>query len=312
VHLEEVAARTLSQHAAALTSQHIAFGYLNGMQSPGGLCQDAIDRQGNFNAQADRREEAARGPARRESALARAKPVEEATPNQFLPLWEQEWVEIEYDPAFLRLWLLCSGIIITIVTLAAVLAAPGSQPEDCSAGSLFVRGTMNRALAYLPLFCIAGMLILMRSSIKGTTSERLMSMYPACVIIWVVALNGTMLSLGLMREASRDLAQGQLHESASPDSLCSKASHVSVYTNFSSFPPTRTCVDRDPVLTISEWPFPQSVGCGTLLVDATFPRYAEHLCVSDINTCVHVEMPVLCRDTPPQLHSNEVSDSECV
>ena len=279
MHLKEVAADTSSQQAAALKPQHVALGYLNGMQSPGGLCQNAIDRQGNFQAQAGRRKEAARGGARRESALAQGGPVEEATPNQFLPFWEQEWLEMEYDPAFLRLCLLCSGILIAIVTLAAVLAAPGSQPEDCSAGSLFVRGKMNRALAYSPLFCIAGMLILMRSFIKRTTPERFVSMYPACVIIWVVALNGSMLSLGLMREASRDFAQGQLHESASPDTLCSKASHVSVYTNFSSFPPTRTCIDRDPVLTISEWPFPQSVGCGTLLVDATFPRYAERLCV---------------------------------
>ena len=38
------------------------------------------------------------------------------------------------------------------------------------------------------------------------------------------------------------------------------------------------------------------------------------MCVSDFNMCVHVvnEMPVICRDTPTQLHSNNLSESECV
>jgi hypothetical protein len=39
--------------------------------------------------------------------------------------------------------------------------------------------------------------------------------------------------------------------------------------------PSRTCVDLDQLRTVTEWPFLNSLGCETLLLDVSFPRFLE-------------------------------------
>lgn len=40
---------------------------------------------------------------------------------------------------------------------------------------------------------------------------------------------------------------------------------MSVYADFATFPPTRSCIDTDMVKTVTQWPFSMFLGCGNMV-----------------------------------------------
>ena len=261
--------RSISQAIAATTNNHFAFNYLATMRSSFGIRHHVIDRNGNFKALH------ANFP---NSSCSQQDVVHADTSwGHAMQTWEDEWKDCEYNSSLLQKWLLCSSGFVFLSTLATALTPPGNNPEDCFAGSFTVRG--YRWFAYSPFFLIPALLLLARFAIGRIPEGKIASMYPALLIFWVVVLNFCTLMLGIFREVTRDLGAGQMWEGAPANSLCAKTAHVSVITNFSVFPPTRICIDRDPVRTVTEWPFVHSVGCGSFMLDATFPRNIEILLV---------------------------------
>jgi hypothetical protein len=259
----------ITQRGAA-TPAHAGFYYLANMRAFGGS-RHVIDRDGNFVGDSCREER-----DRRKSVVHVDADVSASAWSHF---WEREWLEAEYHPAMLRKWMLISSVLIALATLTTAMASPGNNPEDCFADSLSIRGPLHRAAFYSPYFLLCGLLMLTRYAIGRLSPTRFVSCFPTLVVGWVVALNFSCFSLGILREMMRDMSGGK-HWAHSPrDSLCARAAHVSVMTNFSTFPPTRTCLDRDPVGTVASWPFMHQVGCASLLLDATFPRNVEMLFV---------------------------------
>ena len=246
----------IRQYVASTTPSHAAFQYLADMRSSRGLREHVIDRYGNFV-----------GTSRDEEGR-----KETVSISEFMPRWEKEWLEVEYNPLLLQRWLLLGGHLILVPSIGSIVATPGNVPEDCFAGNWFVNGILYRTLAYMPSAIGGPLCFLLRFIISRMRRDTLVSLYPSLVITWVLTVYMCVVALGILRELMRDLIGGHAWELAPPSSLCAQAAHVSVLTNFSTFPPSRTCLDRDPVRTVTAWPFVHSVGCGSMLLDATFPR----------------------------------------
>ena len=124
---ESAGAHHIRQYIASTTPSHAAFQYLADMRASRGLCEHVIDRHGNFVG-IDHREEG------REDKV---------SSSTFMPWWENEWLEVEYNPSLLKKWLLCAGGFVLLPTLGSVVAKPGNVPEDCPAGNWFVQGILS-------------------------------------------------------------------------------------------------------------------------------------------------------------------------
>jgi hypothetical protein len=119
-----------------------------------------------------------------------------------------------------------------------------------------VLGKVHRARTFTPWFAVIAGMFVLRVCIPYMSKTTQMRLYPTLLTAWVVSLHTSMLWLGFVRELTRAAGGGVTN--ATLEGPCAHTSHVSVTTDFSTLLPTRTCIDRNPKLTLTEWPFIQA------------------------------------------------------
>jgi len=144
-------------------------------------------------------------------------------------------------------------------------------------------GKFQRALVLTPWLAILAWSLVLWLCIRYMSKATRVRLYPTLVATWVIMLYFGVLWLGIVREFTR-AAGGGLTNEALPGA-CARTSHVSVTTDFSTLLPTRTCIDRNPKLTVTKWPFIHSIGCATLVVDCTYPRNLALLFIFMVMRC---------------------------
>ena len=280
----------LSRDGLALTDKHLAHGYLSSMRSmllSRVRLQPAFDSNGNFL------DTISQNPSRHDSmhsvnpATANAKRLDacfKSPPSHFLSAWEDEFHVVEYSSSGL-LERFCDIRIIPaagLLTVVAMLLTPGGQlPEHCPRHSWHTH-ILWAMLALSPPLVLALESQIMLAFIQKLQREHLSRLYNFLVCLVVVFLWLTVMHLGLEREVTRIVSGGEF---SNISGRCTQIRHVTVLTNFSSLPPSRTCVDHDPRKTVLSWPFLHASGCETLLVDSTYPRILEILFLFPLMRC---------------------------
>ena len=123
-------------------------------------------------------------------------------------------------------------------------------------GLAHVLGKVHRARAFTPWFVMIAGMIVLRVCIPYMSKTMQVRLYPTLVTAWVVSLHIGVLWLGFVRELTRAAGGGVTN--ATLEGPCARTSHISVTTDFSTLLPTRTCIDRNPKLTLTDWPFIQA------------------------------------------------------
>ena len=198
------------------------------------------------------------------------------SPSQnFRPEWEDEFLEMEFKMDMFGRVLPLLVVVIGVFSFLHALTKVGSQPEDCPANSWFSRGTLYRMVGWwvIPSALCAFMILLRSIAVTRLSRAKLLRWYPKLVLAWIVCCWMGAYYVMLAREVTRANGDGL----TSTAGRCSRTRHVSVTTNFSTFPPRRTCIDQNQRLTVLAWPFLQSTGCEVLVPDSTFPRNLEIL-----------------------------------
>ena len=139
-------------------------------------------------------------------------------------------------------------------------------------------GKFHRALLLSPMLAIMACSLVLRLCIRYMSKATRVRLYPTLVATWVITLYLGVLWVGIVREFTEK-----------------EFRPVSVTTDFSTLLPTRTCIDRNPMLTVTKWPFLHSNGCATLTVDpvqalawlggVTFPRNMQLLFIFFFMRC---------------------------
>jgi hypothetical protein len=136
---------------------------------------------------------------------------------------------------------------------------------------------------FIPWLAIMALSLVLWLCIRYMSKATRVRQYPTLVAMWVISLYFGVLWMGIVREFTRAAGGGLTNEALS--GACTRTSHVSVTTDFSTLLPTRTCIDRNPTLTVTKWPFLQSIGCATLVVDCTYPRNLALLFIFIVMRC---------------------------
>ena len=248
---------------ASLTPSHMAFEHLRNMR--GTLGTNVIDRQGNFA----RTLAPLQGPAdAKDKNAAHQLGAQQSKDTDFMPWWEEEYRAVEWRPDFFTKWLMCASIISIQAYVSIINEKQGSLLEHCPVRSSVGRSLRERALAWWPTPILIAASLSMRWVLLRIPERTVPRIYNWLVVTWCIMLWLCMLHAQYLKEVAvgqPTVLQGQ----------CALTSHIHVTVNYSSFLPVRTCVDKDPKRTVTAWPFINNVGCGTNLVDSTYPRILE-------------------------------------
>jgi len=271
-------------NVGAISKHHVAAEYLKNMRSRmGPNLHTVIDRDGNFG-DARLRAEAAVDPSDPSGRLwtvlggnRRGLGARSESRSGFMPWWEEEFLRQEYQLTTLRNWVWYAFLTLISNTVMFMFSKNGSQPEDCRGDASLTRArqtaypVFSRFLLTGPWLLLPSLTLLVILHFARTVrTHQLSRVYPRLVFWLITSIAVFCFSLCLIRDLS--LAAGGEHM---PAESCSKVAHVSLSINYSTWIPTRTCVDLDPRKSLTEWPYGFSLGCENLFIDATYPRIIE-------------------------------------
>ena len=265
---ESAASPHIHRSKGSINSNHIAYEYLHATRDRD-IGIRAIDDDGNFVKRSDTSPWRS-DPANKQRAKRSTLHLGDGDEDTFAPWWEQEFLEMEYRFDVFAKWLSYAFFIGLQASISWIMAPLGSMPEHCPVNSWFAGDSFHRFLATLPHIVINSASLVLRIIVMHVPEGRRVVLYPKLVLCWVICLFSTYSYVGGVRELARGLGGPSRLEG-----LCGRTSHVEIHLDYSTWIPTRTCVDHDQRRTVTQWPFVMSAGCDSMLPDATIPRAIE-------------------------------------
>lgn len=287
----KAATHHIDKDQCSITVSHMAYEYLRAMRVRG-IATNVIDAMGNFvdrslvsssdlhgrTPRHDPREDATHAQREHASDLTQKHTSKLVSILPWPTNWEKEFWILETPKIIFDKWVNFL-IIITLFNFLGLVHAPiGSAPEHCPADNWVSSGTLWTLLLYCPLFIPVVVSLLIRRFVRNMSSDRLSYLYPVLVVIWHFSFYWATMYVPLLREVMR-IRGG--HGVPRIEGRCARTAHVTVTANYSNgslwWLPKRTCIDRNQLKTVLEWPFPFGPGCESMAFDSSFPRHLEML-----------------------------------